>query len=503
MKKLVPLLLLLVLVFTAGCDLTGGPITISGSGGAPAINSFDASPSTVSGGEIATLSWNVSGASTVSIDQGIGNVALTGRRDVMPGTTTVYTLTATSATGMSVTATAQVIVSGAPSSSAGLPVVNSFTASPSATAVGSPVTLSWNVSNATSVSIAPGVGTFASSGTTMVLPSVTTTYILTATNAVGSATATAQVTVSGAAPSAGMPVVNYFTATPNIIAAGSSTTLSWDVSNATSVTIDPGVGAVDLVGTAVVSPAANTEYTLTATNAGWVYYMTIPVLVTGVAPPAGEPDLIIENVSRSGDKISYTIKNQGGVTAGASTSTLLVDGAVVANDSVAALAPGESRTETFTGYSYSCTLPADTVEVRADSGGAVTEGSEANNSNSVSWSCLTVYIPLAKPDLVIEDIWKVSEITGDKIYYRIKNKGSAASGDFYSALYSYPCISPCPPVDTDYVASLAAGESRQEKFATYNYVGAGWNKGVKADVYDGVVESDETNNSLTKSNGDL
>ena len=112
MKKLIPLLLLLVLVFTAGCDLTGGPLTISGSGRAPAINSFDTSPSTLSAGGIATLSWNVSGASTVSIDQGIGNVALTGRRDVMPSATTVYTLTATSATGMSVTATAQVMVSG-------------------------------------------------------------------------------------------------------------------------------------------------------------------------------------------------------------------------------------------------------------------------------------------------------------------------------------------------------------------------------------------------------
>jgi hypothetical protein len=503
MKKLIPLVLLIVLVFTAGCDLASGPITISGSGRAPAINSFDASPSTVSAGEIATLSWNVSGASTVSIDQGIGNVALTGRRDVMPSTTTVYTLTATSATGMSVTATAQVIVSGAPSSSAGLPVVNSFTASPSATTAGSPVTLSWNVSNATSVSIAPGVGAFASSGTTIVSPSVTTTYILTATNTVGNATATAQVTVSGAALPPGMPVVNYFTATPDIIPAGSSTTLSWDVSDATSVTIDPGVGAVDLVGTAVVSPVANTEYTLTATNASWVYYMTIPVLVTGAAPPAGEPDLIIEDVSRSGDKISYTIKNQGGVTAGASTSTLLVDGAVVANDSVAALAPGESRTETFTGYSYACTLPSDTVEVRADTGSAVVEGSEANNSNSVSWSCLM--LTLKFPDLIIEDVWVVPEITGDKIHYRIKNKGDVEAPATTTALFKYPCLYPCSPIATDSVLPLAAGASREEKFASYNFVdtGAYCSVKVEADIGTSILEKDEGNNSMSKDCPDL
>jgi hypothetical protein len=284
MKKLIPLVLLIVMVFTAGCDLASGPVTISTSGQQPAINSFDASPESISAGESSTLSWSVSGASTVSIDQGIGNVALTGRRAVMPSATTVYTLTATNAAGKSTTATAQVMVSGAPSSSAGLPVVNSFTASPSGITVGSPATLSWNVSNATSVTINPGVGTFASSRTTIVLPSVNTTYTLTATNAAGSTTATAQVTVSGAgpSPSAGQPVVNYFTATPDIIASGDSTTLSWDVSNATSVTIDPGVGAVDLVGTAVVSPPASTNYTLTATNAAWVYYRTIPVLVTGM-----------------------------------------------------------------------------------------------------------------------------------------------------------------------------------------------------------------------------
>ncbi|MFC2050142.1 CARDB domain-containing protein [Chloroflexota bacterium] len=504
MKKLIPLLLLIVLVFTAGCDMADGPITISGSGRALAISSFDASPSTVSAGEIATLSWNVSGASTVSIDQGIGNVALTGRRDVMPSATTVYTLTATNAAGMSATATAQVMVSGTPSPSAGQPVVISFTASPSGITAGSPATLSWNVSNATSVSIAPGVGTFASSGTTIVAPAVTTTYTLTATNAAGSTTAMAQVTVSGAAPSpfGGLPVVSSFMASPPIIPAGGDTTLSWNVSNAASVSIAPGVGAVDLVGTALVSPAASTDYTLTATNAAGVYYMTIPVLVTGVAPPAGEPDLIIEDISRADDKISYVIKNQGGVAAGASTSTLRVDGAVAANDSVAALAPGESRTETFTGYAYACTLPADTVEVRADTGGAVTEGSEANNSYSESWSCLVVFIPLLQPDLVIEDVWRVSEITGEIIHYRIKNNGGAEAGLTTTALYKYPCPHPClVPVATDVVLPLAAGASREEKFAGYNYSGVGPPFGgvkVEADFGKDRAESDETNNTFIK-----
>lgn len=351
----------------------------------PVINSFDANPGSITLGGTSTLNWSVSGATTVSIDQGIGNVALTGSRAVMPSVTTVYTLTATNAAG-SVTATAQVVVSGAssPPTPGGLPVVNSFTASPPGITAGSSATLSWNVSNATSVTIDPGVGTFASSGTTIVLPAATTTYILTATNAAGSTTAMTQVTVSGTpSPPAGLPVVNYFTANPPVISAGGSSILSWSVSNATSVNIAPGVGSVGLVGTAPASPATTTSYTLTATNAaGW--YSVAIVVVVGAAPAAGVPDLVITDIWDTGGTVYYKIKNQGDAAAGASTSTLLIDGVVKANDSVGSLSPGAESTQSFAGYSYLCSGSSDTMEVRTDTGVAVTEASEANNSYSES-----------------------------------------------------------------------------------------------------------------------
>jgi len=75
----------------------------------PIILSFDADPGTINPEETSTLSWEVSGAATVSIDQGIGNVALSGTRDVSPSETTIYTLTATNEAG-SVNATVQVTV---------------------------------------------------------------------------------------------------------------------------------------------------------------------------------------------------------------------------------------------------------------------------------------------------------------------------------------------------------------------------------------------------------
>ncbi|MGB8708101.1 MAG: hypothetical protein WCD72_09210 [Dehalococcoidia bacterium] len=76
----------------------------------PVINSFNASPGSIGSGGSATLSWDVPNAATVSIDQQIGNVSLSGNRVVFPTKTTTYTLTATNAVG-TVMATAQIVVS--------------------------------------------------------------------------------------------------------------------------------------------------------------------------------------------------------------------------------------------------------------------------------------------------------------------------------------------------------------------------------------------------------
>ncbi|HWR84336.1 MAG TPA: FlgD immunoglobulin-like domain containing protein [Candidatus Deferrimicrobium sp.] len=71
----------------------------------PIINSFIAFPDTIAPSETSTLSWDVSGATTISISPGIGVVTgATGSRQVTPTATTIYTLSATNADG---TATAR------------------------------------------------------------------------------------------------------------------------------------------------------------------------------------------------------------------------------------------------------------------------------------------------------------------------------------------------------------------------------------------------------------
>ena len=253
---------------------------------APTINSFTASPGSITSGEFSTLTWNVFGAATVSIDHAIGDVALAGTRTVSPGTTTTYTLTATNEAD-TVTARARVTVSGVPTPpppppSVSPPFISFFTANPGSITTGNSSMLSWLVSDADTVTISYGssVTPVSPVGSAAATPTTTTTYTLTATNTAGSVTETVQVVVSGTPPPS-LPVISYFTASPGSITLGASSTLSWSVSGAPIISINQGVGGVTPSGTRVVSPAATTTYTLTATNATGTVTQPVQVVVSG------------------------------------------------------------------------------------------------------------------------------------------------------------------------------------------------------------------------------
>jgi hypothetical protein len=78
---------------------------------------------------------------------------------------------------------------------------------------------------------------------------------------------------------ASVPVIGNFSASPTSISAGQSSTLSWTVTNASTVTISAPVGNVPLSGTASVSPTTTTTYTLTATNANGSVNATATITV--------------------------------------------------------------------------------------------------------------------------------------------------------------------------------------------------------------------------------
>src|SRR5205814_2341546 len=160
----------------------------------PVINDFQATPASVHLGNKTMLSWDVSGASQISIDQGVG-VQQGHSVDVTPGAVgdTTYTLTATGLGG-TVTKATTVTVLGAVAK----PVIESFTASPNDVPYNGATTLTWKVTGATALSVSDGTNHYDVTGLTArgftVGSAASYTFTLSASNDGGTVTATALVT---------------------------------------------------------------------------------------------------------------------------------------------------------------------------------------------------------------------------------------------------------------------------------------------------------------------
>jgi hypothetical protein len=138
------------------------------------------------------------------------------------------------------------------------------------------VSFDWHSSDPAVATVANGAATGLAKGTTAITAS---------SNGITSNAATLTVTPGGSGGEP--PVITSFTATPPTITTGESSTLSWIVSGATSLSISPDVGTV--TGSSVaVQPSVTTEYTLTATNAAGQDSATATVTVSGTEPPPGK-----------------------------------------------------------------------------------------------------------------------------------------------------------------------------------------------------------------------
>jgi hypothetical protein len=241
MKRFTVLALMLVLLIVgAGC------VSIT-----PAIVAFNANPAVITAGSSATLTWNVAGANSVTIDQGLGVLPPAGSQVVSPDITTVYTLEARSIVG---TVSKSVVINVNPA-----PMVIDFSANPAVINSGSSAALIWAVSQANSVFIDQGIGSVSLSGDKLVSPTATTTYTITATGDGGTMTKSLILTVNP-------PVDATLSISPGVIAVGQSATLQWNVTGADLVTIDQGIGDVPPVGSKGIAPSHTTVYVLTASS---------------------------------------------------------------------------------------------------------------------------------------------------------------------------------------------------------------------------------------------
>jgi hypothetical protein len=98
----------LLLMLIPGC-VTVQPLAVQPS----VIGSFSSNPTAINPGGSSNLTWNVTGANTVSIDQGIGVVNASGTMAISPAASTVYTISATNSAG-TVTSSATTTVNPVP-----------------------------------------------------------------------------------------------------------------------------------------------------------------------------------------------------------------------------------------------------------------------------------------------------------------------------------------------------------------------------------------------------
>jgi len=288
----------------------------------PALHSFDTNRLRIMPGQTSTLSWHVSNAARIRIEPEVGPVTALGSRNVKPSATTTYTLIAANKAGQSrqtcrievgkaltvqnqaieqpdalteavepVVISSEVVEPVVISSQPGeRPICHSFNTNRPVIMPGQTSTLSWQVSNAGRIRIEPEVGSVSALGSRTVKPTVATTYTLIAANKAGQSRQTCRIEV-GEAPAvqnqdieqpdvpaevveppvvgsevSELPTLHSFNTSRPAILPGQTSTLSWQVSNAERIRIEPEIGSVSALGSRTVKPSVTTTYTLIATN---------------------------------------------------------------------------------------------------------------------------------------------------------------------------------------------------------------------------------------------
>jgi len=222
--------------------------------------------------------------------------------------------------------------------------------------------------------------------------------------------------VENLAAQKGWPRINKFSASPTSVPQGQSVTLTWDISDATRISLQPEIGTIPAVGTRSVTPMVTTTYQVTASNDAGATKSEATVYVT--APLAGQPDLTIIDTWLEGTMIYYRIRNGGKIDSPQTYTHIYVDNlapAMGGSSFVDILKPGQEKVLTFSSYQwpygaetggvgswnpdvdmiYDPSLQNHTVKVCADAKAEAAEGNENNNCLYKIWGNVWNYDLLA------------------------------------------------------------------------------------------------------------
>jgi hypothetical protein len=210
-----------------------------------------------------------------------------------------------------------------------------------------------------------------------------------------------------------------FDASPGQIRRGESARLVWSTADATSVSIDRGVGSQPVRGSASVAPTSTTTYTLSATGPGGTAtaQTTIEVITTPEVALTALPQQMVQGTGAGGAETIYVLTNVGG----ASTSiTLTQQGDFFTQSPTSfSIAPGQSQRVTITA------LQRDTGSFR---GTSIVSGNGVPPGTTVPIQLLAVPTPdgptAAEPENARVDL-SAPEGTNPTGTARFRNTGEA------------------------------------------------------------------------------
>lgn len=148
---------------------------------------------------------------------------------------------------------------------------------------------------------------FSGTAVDSMLSGTITSQVVTSGESTGTFTLTR---TSGAPP----PTIESFLASPTVTRPGQPVVLLWSTSNATSVTIDPGLGSQLPDGAVTVTPAATTTYTLSATGESGTAtrQVTVAVIDTPEVVLTALPQPMVQGTGAAGATTEFVLTNLGG-----------------------------------------------------------------------------------------------------------------------------------------------------------------------------------------------
>ena len=103
------------------------------------------------------------------------------------------------------------------------------------------------------------------------------------------------------------PSISEFSVEPSTIQRGQAATLRWDVGNATDISINQGIGAVQARGSRQIFPSNTTTYTLSAKGPGGSDSRSVTVNVT--VPPPPPPPLPPPPVNTLSERLASEVQD--------------------------------------------------------------------------------------------------------------------------------------------------------------------------------------------------